>query len=568
MALRALLFSADSSATAVLCEILTDLHIEAEICTELLVATERLTRESYGAILVDWEQESEAVQLLKSAREKKAGQALNLVLVRDDKDVGRALQQGANAVIKKPVDPRQAEETLSTARDLILSRRADQKEKEDRIAAVLEASAAEDLLEKGAQGEKTGFLEQTAPRSAFEVAAHAAESEPLDGGVAGWQPALSPREAEAHHEPATPRPPETKRWDQAKPPVKIEEPSPRPVASSPSLADSTSVSSPLPEEPEEAAEEASHPKPHSQRLGFVLVICILIAGVVYVWAPGDSYGDRLTSIWHLLPFARETKSAPSSAAKTPEKSEAEGSATKAEEPTPDNAQLTTTDVDPSKIQIIESKTIPKSGAQVPPVYAPPPGSDQALALARAQALAQTDTPGGAAPQTNDASPLATALQGEPAVDVPSQSPKPAVVPVARPRPSVPLTAAENEAPMGEGKNGVIIPDSLKNTPSQTPANSFQTTVVPEEISRNLIASKVDPEYPPQALQQRLDGTVVLQVWVSKDGSVQDLKLVKGYILLGRSAVDAIRQWRFKPYAPNGNPMEFQTSVTVNFKAPR
>jgi protein TonB len=122
--------------------------------------------------------------------------------------------------------------------------------------------------------------------------------------------------------------------------------------------------------------------------------------------------------------------------------------------------------------------------------------------------------------------------------------------------------------MGEGKNGVIIPDSLKNTPSQTPANSFQTTVVPEEISRNLIASKVDPEYPPQALQQRLDGTVVLQVWVSKDGSVQDLKLVKGYILLGRSAVDAIRQWRFKPYAPNGNPMEFQTSVTVNFKAPR
>lgn len=569
MALRALLFSADSSATAVLCEILTDLHIEAEICTELLVATERLTRETYGAILVDWEQESEAVQLLKSAREKKAGQALNLVLVRDDKDVGRALQQGANAVIKKPVDPHQAEETLSTARDLILSRRADQKEKEDRIAAVLEASAAEDLVEKGAQGEKTGFLEQTAPRSAFEVAAHAAESEPSDGGVAGWQTAPRPREAEAHHEPAAaPRPPETKRWDEAKPPAKIEEPAPSPVVSSPPSADSTSVFSSLPEEPEEAAEKASHPKPHSQRLGFVLVICILIAGVVYVWAPGDSYGDRLSSIWHLLPFGRETKSAPSSAAKTPEKSEAEVSATKAEEPTPDNTPLTTTDVDPSKIQIIETKTIPKSGAQVPPVYTPPPGSDQALALARAQAPAQTDTPGGTPPQTNDAPPLATALQGEPAVDVQSQSPKPTVVPVAQPRPSVPLTVAENQAPMGAGKNGVIIPDSLKNAPSQTPANSFQTTVVPEEVSRNLIASKVDPEYPPQALQQRLDGTVVLQVWVSKDGSVQDLKLVKGYILLGRSAVDAIRQWRFKPYAPNGNPMDFQTSVTVNFTAPR
>src|ERR1700746_1150765 len=156
MALRALLFSADSSATAVLCELLTDLHVEAEICTELLVAVERLTRESYDAILVDWDQESESVQLLKSAREKKAGQALNLALVRDDKGVGRALQQGANSVIKKPVDPHLAEDTLSTARDLILSRRADQKEKENRLAAVVEEAAAEGYVEEQAPAHKTG----------------------------------------------------------------------------------------------------------------------------------------------------------------------------------------------------------------------------------------------------------------------------------------------------------------------------------------------------------------------------------------------------------------------------
>ena len=76
MALRALLFSSDSSATALLCEILTDLHIEAEICSEMLVAVERIARENYDAIFVDWDQEYDAVQLLKAAREKKAGSAL------------------------------------------------------------------------------------------------------------------------------------------------------------------------------------------------------------------------------------------------------------------------------------------------------------------------------------------------------------------------------------------------------------------------------------------------------------------------------------------------------------
>lgn len=78
---------------------------------------------------------------------------------------------------------------------------------------------------------------------------------------------------------------------------------------------------------------------------------------------------------------------------------------------------------------------------------------------------------------------------------------------------------------------------------------------------------MDPEYPVQAQEQRLEGSVVLQVWVGMDGSVQDLKLMKGYIVLGKAAVDAVRQWRFKPYGPNGKPIDYQTSVTVNFKLP-
>jgi protein TonB len=78
---------------------------------------------------------------------------------------------------------------------------------------------------------------------------------------------------------------------------------------------------------------------------------------------------------------------------------------------------------------------------------------------------------------------------------------------------------------------------------------------------------VEAVYPDTALSQHLEGAVILQVWVAKDGSVQDVKLMKGYIQLGRAAVDAVRQWRFKPYTPDGKPINFQTSITVSFKSP-
>ena len=107
----------------------------------MLVAVGRLSTERYDAIIVDWAHEDEAALLLKTAREKKA-LGLNLVLVSDDSSVPRALQQGANSVIKKPIDVVQAHDTLSTARDLILSRRFEQRDKDARNAAVRAESEA------------------------------------------------------------------------------------------------------------------------------------------------------------------------------------------------------------------------------------------------------------------------------------------------------------------------------------------------------------------------------------------------------------------------------------------
>jgi protein TonB len=157
-----------------------------------------------------------------------------------------------------------------------------------------------------------------------------------------------------------------------------------------------------------------------------------------------------------------------------------------------------------------------------------------------------------------------------AVVPPSQpNPQPAAPEPPTPVPAAPKSVAhmqEDVLPAPEGRAGVIIPDSLKNAPASSPASSLEPLMVPEETALGWVTHRVEPEYPAQALQQRIDGPVVLQVWIAKDGSVRDLKMVKGYFVLGRAAIDAVKQWRFKPYTQNGKPMEFQTTITINFRS--
>jgi TonB family protein len=89
----------------------------------------------------------------------------------------------------------------------------------------------------------------------------------------------------------------------------------------------------------------------------------------------------------------------------------------------------------------------------------------------------------------------------------------------------------------------------------------------EEAARGLLVHSVDPVYPPEAAAQKLQGSVVLQAMIGRDGSVEDLKIVRGYFVLGRAAIAAVKQWRFQPYMLNGHPAETQTVLTVNFKHP-
>ena len=110
---------------------------------------------------------------------------------------------------------------------------------------------------------------------------------------------------------------------------------------------------------------------------------------------------------------------------------------------------------------------------------------------------------------------------------------------------------------------ILIPPLICGVAAQS--NSPQQVQVPAGTSQGLLVSKVQPTYPPLARQARVQGTVVLQALIGKDGAVQSLTVTSGHPMLIQAAMDAVKQWRYKPYLLNGEPVLVQTTINVNFQ---
>ena len=102
-------------------------------------------------------------------------------------------------------------------------------------------------------------------------------------------------------------------------------------------------------------------------------------------------------------------------------------------------------------------------------------------------------------------------------------------------------------------------------PAVAPQPSFSRPVrVSQGVAQGLLVRGVRPLYPPLARQARIQGTVILRAIVGKDGSIENLQLVSGHPMLAAAAIEAVRQWRYRPYTLNGAPVEVETEITVNF----
>lgn len=116
-----------------------------------------------------------------------------------------------------------------------------------------------------------------------------------------------------------------------------------------------------------------------------------------------------------------------------------------------------------------------------------------------------------------------------------------------------------------GSMGGVIGSVLSSTPVAVPKVATPQRVrVSSGVQQGLLVRRVQPTYPPLARQARIQGTVLLQAQISKDGTIENLTLLSGHPMLAPAAIEAVKQWKYRPYLLNGEPVEVETQIQVNF----
>ena len=116
-----------------------------------------------------------------------------------------------------------------------------------------------------------------------------------------------------------------------------------------------------------------------------------------------------------------------------------------------------------------------------------------------------------------------------------------------------------------GSMGGVIGGIIGSTPVAVPKVAAPARIrVSAGVQQGNLISQVKPSYPPIAKAARISGTVILQAEISKQGTIENLHVLSGHPMLVQSALDAVKQWRYKPYLLNGEPVPVETTITVNF----
>jgi protein TonB len=153
-----------------------------------------------------------------------------------------------------------------------------------------------------------------------------------------------------------------------------------------------------------------------------------------------------------------------------------------------------------------------------------------------------------------------------------------IEPATIPRETAQITDTSAPAPVGLAELGVVgstgtrwsdnpVFRSLASTAALPPPASAAPVVRQPPLSHAMeafLVHRVQPEYPPLARAVRVQGVVVLQAIIARDGTVANLRVLSGHPMLVRAAVAAVQQWRYRPYLLNGEAVEVETQITVNF----
>lgn len=632
MGIQCFLFSSDSASADAIRQVLAELDVQAESCPEAVAAVDKIAKQPFQMVIIDWDQQPEAGLLLTAARDRKASERpINLAIVSDDASVPKALQAGANSILRRPFIPSQVKDTLRTARDLIQARQAPAPALTNAPTSAAPLPSMPSREHGGEHTLRSGEFLQSAPLTpgtSFEtegdvrpaldqpspepvnplkdlepVAASVTREKPApapplpppDGetrglewylkarGVTGQAAAAQPARAASSNKP------ELLGYDQT--------PSQSASSSSAPSRDTNARDAAREETKKEAAlfayidgeqPESSDESPRRFRLGKKAIFAALVlASAAIAAAPQAPWHPQMRTLWArgqrtvhawLNPQLVVTKQAPT----THEDFGQAGDEYKL--PVAETIPDATTD--PSQIKVLP--VIDPTAKKQNPDAQPP---DQTAAQPDASATTSPDQgtanpapgtgsqqPPANVPATQPTTPVTTTApsnsQPVPVVLSPVVTAPPTLNPaptMAKPTASIPKPAPVQYTPPGN------IPSSLKSqmapngpdpvgpkVPGGT-VSAIEPVAVGENAERALISDQPVISYPATARGQQ--GTVILQVLIGRDGTVQDAKFLQGSLAFADAAITGVRQWKFKPYIFNGRPVSVQTLITMTFAPP-
>jgi TonB family protein len=556
MGYKSLLFCPDEGTARVVTQVLSELEFAVEPANDPFTAVKKLNDERFDALIVDCQNEQDASLLFKTARDSSQNHSsLSVAVVEGQAGVAKAFRIGANLVLTKPINIEQSKGTLRVARGLL------RKNEAKPGAPISQASPrptykASTFAERPVQSASappeplrmpdpiTVPAKPEVPFSAIEVEADATpETEAAEAAVLESLPELAgtptrhsqPSISETHAEPIA----AGGSGQGAAVAPALEKPAVielKAAGAPPMVTNEPIVARERFQEPLLSAEVPAFSSLESTReSGGAKKFFVMAVIVLALTAAGYFGWQKLQPIQRL------------------QRMRAAHAQVASETSTPAPAPMAT------PVQTPDSASIPVTEKPDPQVNV-----ESEISA----------TPAHTAQQKDD-------LENIEVQELPiSRDAKSSTAPKAQPLPLIvkPDTGLKKNtrpaqlAPPPVQVSSINVSDSALNSLATTntalPQLAPSSVRVSQGVSQGLLLKKVPPAYPPMALQLHKEGIVELLTTINKQGLITNIKVLSGDTMLAKPAVDAVRQWKYRPYLLNGEPVEIQTQITINFKAPR
>jgi len=618
MGYQALLFCPDEKTARLVTHVLSDLDFAVEPCSEPFAAVKKLMAQHFDAVVVDCDNEQNATLLFKSARNSAANQSsLAVAVVEGQAGVAKAFRIGANLVLTKPINVEQAKGTLRVARGLL---RKGAEGAKSAPSAASSAPPASSLTPAGPASTQrvspwsapgTPSFAGTPPKPSVVPSSAQRTQEPSLPAMAASTNVAQAEEADLDGilEADTTDDNEVLELDSPPEPPPMAPPAPTgtskfPWQPAPKMAEP--MASALRRAAEEAARAESPEAPASHSIGFHAALSAPSASAsataparektqAVVLPPPPSVSETPTAeVREPLPFERLANTPRTAVEEEPpmpptffpgayDQDEVEGGKTKAIVIIAavvllacSAGYLSWKNVSGKSETTNAASTASASGTKPSDSGSGAQPTATEITIGGETTAAPTPKPTAAKPAAKESSgakeSASAAKESSPAEeDAEPEVTQRIIVKNDTRHLAPPPPAAEQEtvqAPNAMDLAGAADPKvpNIASGPVNVPKPT-QVLRVSQGVMEGLLVKRVQPRYPAQAMQMRIQGSVEMQATISKTGDITNLKVLSGDGLLSRAAQEAVKQWKYKPYYLNGEPVEIQTQILVNFKLP-